>query len=350
MKKLHIANTFFEWELETDPQCSLSEAFAQNPIFRQLQFLPVLYSTPGDGLLVSEPPPSEYWNSLKNPPQSFTLSDSSFLPFEEIESWGASRLISAFADAHQLRYSIPNWDLVRQVNSKQFSFFCSPKLPGGSLLETETEAKRWLSEVKGKKVLKTCYGVSGTGHLIIDDPLPWERIHSFLRKEWNKELPVIAEPWVERILDFSTQWTIDQSAQISYLGATLCNNNERGQYQFSTVGKEEVLFPSFLPLVKEHCAIVEPILAKIAQLGFFGNVGIDALLYTLPEDPEIPLLHPIVEINARKTMGWVALNFQKKHFPEETVRFTYAPAKQGYLPQAVLTKTGKWVTFTRNLY
>lgn len=349
MSKLHIANTFFEWELGTQPHCSLLEAFSQNAIFRQLQFLPVLYSSAGEGLLVSEAPSTDYCSFLKEPPQIFTLSDPSFLPFEELESWGPSRLISAFADAHQLRYCIPNWDIVRQINSKRFSFECSPKLPQSTLLETEAEAKRWLKEFNGKKVLKTCYGVSGTGHLIIDDSLAWERIIPFLHREWNKGLPVIAEPWVERILDFSTQWTIDKNAHISYLGATLCHNNQRGQYLFSTVGEEEALFAQSRLFLEEHCTIVKPILKKIAKLGFFGNIGIDAMLYTLPENPEVPLLHPIVEINARKTMGWVALNFQRKHFPGKTMRFCYASANKGYLPQAILSKTGKWVTFNRNL-
>ncbi len=256
--------------------------------------------------------------------------------------------------------------------------------------------------IRREESSKTCYGVSGKGHLIIDDPLfPWERIDSFLKKEWKKGLPVIAEPWVQRILDFSTQWLIDKHEHLSYIGSTLCANDEKGQYRYNQVGDEKQLFGSHLSFLKEHLKIAEPILLKIAQLGFFGNVGIDAMLYcgrhetwnldrakapgfndrkrvhipdidpfaivesrelsrgskskfqadrsiyTLPDN--IVALHPIVEINARKTMGWAALAFQRRYYPDHIVRFSYSPNTNGYLPQSVISKTGKIFPFNRNL-
>jgi hypothetical protein len=241
---------------------------------------------------------------------------------------------------------MPEWELVRQVNSKRFSFECSPKLPHATLLNDAMQAKEWLHLFEGKKVLKTCYGLSGTGHLIIDDP---SRIAPFLQAQWDKELPVIAEPWVQRILDFSTQWSIGKDKSVLYIGSTLCANDDRGQYRFNTVGDEKLLFGTHFAFLQEHRRIVEPILSKIAKLGFFGNVGVDAMLYVLPEKPGAILLHPIVEINARKTMGWAALAFQRKHFPNHTLRFCYAKGNQGYLPQAAKTKTGKIFPFKRNL-
>lgn len=87
--------------------------------------------------------------------------------------------------------------------------------------------------------------------------------------------------------------------------------------------------------------------SKIAELGYFGNIGIDAMVYTLPG--HAPLLQPIVEINARKTMGWAALAFQQKHYPNDTVRFSFAPSKGGHLPQAAISKAGKITSFDRNL-
>lgn len=354
MRKVHIANTFFEWELETQNQCSLSVAFEQHAIFRQLQFLPLIYAACDEGVLLNDLPQREYWQALKNlgicAPQTFCLSDPSLPPDCEIESWGPSRLIASFAAKHKLSYCMPKWEIVRQVNSKRFSFETSPKLPHAALLCNEAEAKQWLSSFSGKKVLKTCYGVSGKGHLIIDnESLPWERIASFLKQEWKKELPVIAEPWQTRILDFSTQWIIGKNKEIEYLGSTLCMNDERGQYRFNQVGEEALLFQSHLPFLKEHIYIARTVLEKIAHLGFFGNVGIDAMLYSLPERPQEPLLHPIVEINARKTMGWAALMFQKRHFPNRIVRFSYALENQGYLPPVAISKEGKEILFRRNL-
>src|ERR1043165_9806621 len=117
-KMLHIANTFFEWELQKNQKCSLFEGFHQHPIFRQMQFLPALYGDQGEGCLISDLPEESYWATLKQrglfPPKPFLLPDSS--PFTEIESWGASRWIAEFAAKHNLTYHMPNWEVVRKVN------------------------------------------------------------------------------------------------------------------------------------------------------------------------------------------------------------------------------------------
>ncbi|GEM_PF-584589 len=351
MTKLHIANTFFEWELEKDQKSHLSEGFRQHAIFRQLQFLPALYADRKEGFLISDLPEESYWNTLNQqrifPPQAFLLNNGSFSSNIEIESWGASRLIAEFAAKHHLIYHIPDWEIVRKVNSKQFSFTFGPKLPFATLLENETQAKRWLQSFEGTKVLKTCYGVSGKGHLIADHQTSRERITRFLKDEWNKNLPVVAEPWVKRILDFSTQWSIDRDQTITYVGAALCQNNERGEYRYNTVGEEQALFHTYFPFLQEHLKIVRPVLEHIAEFRFFGNVGIDAMLYT--DEAKNPYLHPIVEINARKTMGWAALQIQKQYYPHRLIKIAYAPGTEGFLPKAIMPQKGEIHPFKRNL-
>lgn len=330
MSKLHIANTFFEWELENQPRCSLTEAFHQHPIFTQLQFLSVLYAGADEGALLADEPEASYWEELEiKAPKTFLVSEKDFSPFTEIESWGPSQLVASFARKHGLIYAMPEWKVVRQVNSKQFSFECSPKLPHAVLLENWEHAEEWLKSFEGKKVLKTCYGVSGKGHLIIDTPdFPREKIRAFLYKEWKKELPVIAEPWVERILDFSTQWVIGQDKRIELVGSTVCVNDDRGHYRYNRVGEEKTLFGPHLHFLKEHIQVVEPILGTIAALGYFGNIGIDAMVYN-------DQLHPVVEINARKTMGWVALVLHERLCPGEIMQSSYSPGTEGYLPKAL---------------
>ena len=352
--KLHIANTFFEWELETDPNVPLSEAFYQHSIYLQLQFLPLLYADPHDAIAVSDRPSADDLSFLQTQgiaiPHLFTLDEKPFPKEWKIESWGPSRLIAKWAKQHGLTYPIPDWQLVKQINSKRFSFENSPQLPGSALLRQETQTKEWLQSCKGKKVLKTCFGLSGKGHLFVEDGSPsWDRISSFLQKEWNRGLPVIGEPWMRRVLDFSTQWQIESNTQVHYLGATLCHNDERGQYRATSAGEEDALFGAHIPFLVQHRHIAETLLCTIAQLGFFGNVGIDAMVYTLPQSPEALQLHPIVEINARKTMGWAAMAFQKRYFPKEEICLRFAPKHRGYLPHLLRLKNGKTMHFPRNL-
>ncbi|MES2121722.1 MAG: hypothetical protein V4492_02960 [Chlamydiota bacterium] len=345
MTKLQIANAFFEWELEQRPLVgNLYDAFHAHPVFLQLQFLSALYCAQGDGILLSDLPPQNYWDDLQKKgvvaPLHLPLSSASFAPFEEVESWGYSPLIAEWAEKNHLHYPHPNWDVVAEVNSKAFSFANSPKLRGATLLRDEMEAIEWAQAFPGKKVFKTCHGYSGRGHRIVEEDIA--PVSAFLRREFLQGRVIIAEPWVSRVRDFSTQWKIGEGGEIEYVGATLCENDERGVYLSNCAGKEEALFGGDLHFLHAHKEYAADILKKMAWAKYFGNVGIDAMLYKESGGVQ---LHPVVEVNARKTMGWAALMFQQRHFPSEVITFRIALGQTGYLPFSLGDKT----RFKRNL-
>lgn len=258
-----------------------------------------------DGLLVSHLPSENVKGKLH------LFSTDEKLNYDRLETWGHSPYWKKWADQHGIPYSMPPWEVVRAVNSKEFSWNESPKLPRSALLKSREEVEKWMASFGERKVIKSCFGVSGRGHLHLPSP----QLKEFLEREFSMGLPVIGEPWVERELDFSTQWFIHPDKTIEFLGPTLCINNARGQYVETKVGKIEI------PLLEKHCEIARPILQKMAHKGFFGNVGIDAMIYGGGN------LHPIVEINARKTMGWVAL--QLHHSTKQTISVSYVASVKG---------------------
>lgn len=342
---LHIANTNFEWELEQQEIPDLHSSLHTHPIFLQLQFLPCLYGNPGDAIGVTAFPPDAYINAMKQqgyPTLSYHLLAQPLLSKQQVTSWGASRAVASWAKQHGLFYAMPKWDVVRRVNSKAFSFEQCTPLDGAQLLTGKQDAELWLSLQKRPFVLKTCFGFSGKGHLIIDPSSSYDpqKITRFLEKEWKRGLPVIGEPWVERVLDFSTQWEISASGSIDYLGVTRCFSTKTGTYSKTMIGDPKRLFGSYLPQVEEHSMIARATLENMQQLGYFGHVGFDAMIY------ENDRLHPIVEINARKTMGWVALMLQQKRAPGKLLRMEYQTSPgEGLLPQTL----GADVTFPRQL-
>ena len=195
--------------------------------------------------------------------------------------------------------------------SKSFSFSRSP-LPGARLVYQG-------DPIEKGTVLKSCFGTAGRGLVFADHP----KAKSFCEEEWKKGLPVIAEHWVRRHLDFSTQWVISKSKEITFVGATICKTSPSGVHQSNIVGVD-------IPMLHEHKEKVAPILDEMASMGYFGNVGFDAMIY------DENILQPVVEINARKTMGWVALQVQQEHFPGKAIEVAYIKAKEpGFLPQAV---------------
>ncbi len=305
---LHIANTYFEKELKENRPLDLETALRRSPVFSQLQFLPCIYANENEGALVSDLPLPPFASKIA---LHLISNPGDLSSYKRIESWGASPGIDTWAKLHGLAYEMPPWDAVREVNSKAFSYTNSPSLPQSALLFTKQEILKWSSAQKNAHVLKSCFGAAGRGHLHL--PCTEKMLDGYLKREG---LPVIGEPWVQRDLDFSTQWKIEKSGAIHYLGATICVTNDEGHHIANRVG--DISIPHLDQQREISCAILE----KIAALKFFGNVGIDAMIYG-------GKLHPIVEINARKTMGWLALEMQKRHFPKQTISVSYVAGSSG---------------------
>lgn len=328
MPRLHIANTDLEFEL-TDP-LPLEKGLVRNPIVHQLQYLPLIYTGKEEGVGVTHLPPNEQRCHL--------LSEAHF-PFTEVESWGPSQSVADWAKRKGLTYHMPPWDVVKRVNSKAFSFQQVAPLPNARLVERWEELEKWLNTTDGPRVLKNCFGLSGQGHLFI--PTSFDRIKTFAQREFKSNRPIIAEPWVIRKLDFSTQWIIHRDKTITYEGATILASDEKGRYQGNKIGTEEKIFGPYFQQLQSQKQTAIHTLMHMSSLGFFGNVGFDAMIWA------DNILHPIVEINARKTMGWVALQIRKRLFSNQTIRVSYMSQKR---ENPMLPEVIDGIKFPRNLY
>jgi hypothetical protein len=237
----------------------------------------------------------------------------------ECTSWGASKQVFEWATQKGLIYAMPtDWEMIKEINSKAFSANRYP-LEGAEQLFNEKELAHWFSDLPGKKILKTCFGVSGKGNRLGEELKP--SLLSFCKQEWAKDRPIIAEPWLERFFDFSTQWFIHRDGEIELLGPTVFIVDSKGSYQGTYAGQAAQLFGSYYPFLEEHLESVAPLLLEIARMGFFGHLGIDAFLYR--KNGEIKL-RPVVEINARETLSLAALQIQKRSFEGRNVALQIA--------------------------
>jgi hypothetical protein len=288
MSRLHICNTFFEQELENLSTRPLDAWLRSHPVVAQLQFLPLLYARPEDKILVTSLPdaPDPRLCLLDQPPSGY-----------HIEHWAPSLAIAAWARQHHIPYPSFDWETIRTINSKVFSFTESPKLPGAALLQTDAEVRAWLNATPGPKVLKTPFGTAGRGHI-----RNVKRLYI---------TPLIGEPWVERVLDFSTQWL-----EGKLLGVTIFENEPNGTYKSTYCGDVESW------ALEEHLAVAQPLIEKIGQMGYRGHIGVDSYIYQWEGEKRV---QPVVEINARKTMSWVAMQLPQK-------RLSYIASTSGLLP------------------
>lgn len=320
---LHICNPYFEWELKGKALKNIEDASLAHPIFAQLQFLPLLYAPPEEGLIVSAKPDEKFCK------HRLYFPDEPLPKGEKIVDWGGSQLIEQFAKKNSLAYALPNWQTLELLNSKLFSFERFP-LPGAQRISTPEELKSYISKATGPIVVKDCLESSGRGHFFFHPDQPKD-----LAPLFKSGHPLIAEPWVERTQDFSTQWEITPQGEIHYLGLTICHNDALGKYRASEVGH---------PTFQVDLKIYEKLLEEIAALGFFGNLGIDAMFYGKDQ------LQPVVEINPRKTMGFVALQFQKLHFPNQHLTLSFDESHgTNLLPDFAITKKGTRLKFRKSL-
>jgi hypothetical protein len=337
---LFIANTFFEWELEGRFKgMDLKEVFAHHPFLRVLQYLPFLYSNPDDGVLVSEKPSSEYLETLKqfgiqNPAKAVTYEKEQYSRWTEIKSWGASEIVAAWAKSKGINYFSPPLEIAKKANSKVWNFAKVPSLPGASLISCAEDLRSVVSNLCSSWVLKTDQGFSGTGHRIFTREQMKEAI-GFCEREWSQGRKLVLEPWVERSCDFSSQWHVDRNKGIEIIGVTRFFNTPLGIYEGTEVGLLSEMFSlDQVQWVQEHLKAAECHLKTIAQEGYFGNVGVDAMIYKHPQTQETAL-HPIVEVNARMTMSSALLQFHHRYRKVSKGRYFFQTQKNhtsGLLP------------------
>jgi hypothetical protein len=359
MQYVHLANTDFEFELSQPPGLDTIEStWNRFPICLQLQFLPLLFADEQDAIVVTQIPEAGFIEQFsyltsggsRSLPSFIRLSDSPDLtPYDRCLSWGVSNKVREWAFNRGLPYLMPEWTVVREINSKSFSFNESPILEGASLLRNENELRAWLSATPGRKVLKTCFGMSGKGHHFLDSPSDLKPTLAFCSKEWLLNRPLLGEPWVDRVFDFSTQWYLDPNEGIRAIGSTICENNIKGVYEATLAGPEEVLFKNYADFLREHKKVVIPLLERILRKGFFGFLGVDAFVYQKAGGPLS--LHPVVEINGRQTMSLAALRFQRRFFPNRTLRFFFGkgPSTVSLLPDRIINSFGREIVFNRHL-
>lgn len=303
MSRLHICNCFFEEEIFKEHPLSLKEWLCFRKPYMQLQFLPLLYASKEDLILVSDLP--------KDPDPRLRLIDEALFFSGEIEDFGPSFAIEAWAKGQGLFYPSYDKTLLQTINSKIFSFHHSPKLPFSKLLYSQEELQEWIFSFPEPKVLKAPYETAGRGHIFnLNQPLSWKT-------------PLIAEPWVERVLDFSTQWN-----KAKLLGVTLFENDPKGCYKKTYVQEVDPF------ILQEHLSVVEPLVKRIQTMGYEGHLGVDAFVYLWKGKKRV---HPVVEINARKTMSWVALQLPSKSL-------SYVRSPFGALPSQL-----KKIQFPKNI-
>lgn len=297
----------------------------------------------GDFIIADKIPSREYQHRLLplvNELPEFVLkskiagSNFSRIPKNRLLPWGwspaAHKLLQPLKDSCSEDFKnspVFNWNSIfREKFSKRFALTCleallrevkyekiflSPqKVPVvcNSTDEVEKAVKRW-----GRIMVKAPWSSSGRGlQPVTKTPVHekvWERIGGMIAGQGF----VLAEPYLNKIIDFSFQFEIKRQT-IRFLGISNFITDKKGQYQGNFLnGRPEntdaeitrfqqlAIQKTLPPLI----AVLESSELKEYYEGFFG---VDTLVFT-GENRELKI-NPCMEINLRQNMGLLSLHLE----------------------------------------
>lgn len=297
-----------------------------NKLSLQLSALAFSIGTCDDTAIINYTPDDLFLKrvyKLNLPTQKFIIWDQ-IRQHTVINPWLKTTELFETCEKKQLILKHPLCANEAELGSKAYAYKLCPPPFDSTLVSSREEAFEFLKTRSGKYVIKTSQGQSGRGHFFIETS-------SYLKID---ELPIIdyknarIEIWKERVLDFSSQWLFDK--KLSLLGLCEILNNSKGGYKGSIFPLEHKEFSFFF---KHHISIVTPLLQKIFDEGFRGHLGVDAFIYKNKSTFE---LCPLIEINPRKTMGYVALNLAKHLNSACMIQVASETAENSILPNKII--------------
>lgn len=202
-----------------------------------------------------------------------------------------------------LSSNFPSADIVKAVNSKLYSHDLAKSIhadaPGQAVYSSEEmllTAKQYIAE-HSKIVVKDPYGVSGKGNLVLASDAMVERIFQHLtrQEQAGRKVQLLVEPWLNKHTDFSCQMRIRQD------GATVFHSIQVMDNRGLNYGGSFEANESFIHQLesKGYFIAMEQVASELYKEGYFGPVCVDSM--NLIDGSIVP----IVEINARHSMGYL---------------------------------------------
>ena len=157
-------------------------------------------------------------------------------------------------------------------------------------------------------VLKLPWSSSGRGIKIVQSGLDVDLkawVSHVLRTQGGLEV----EPYYHKIADWAMEFYADIDGKVSFTGLSHFMTSPLLNYSGNMVASQDELqrvWRQYMPLeimegVKEQLCVV---LSTLVKGRYTGNLGVD-MMFCKGENDEV-LLHPLVEINFRRTMGQIA--------------------------------------------
>jgi hypothetical protein len=237
----------------------------------------------------------------------------------EFVPWGWCTSVLSWAGEHGWKCRPPDLAVVAEVNSREFSSGLETELavalPGARAVRSLTDLELAISEgakLSNGWVLKAKFGMSARERIVVRR-LPREPEIGWARRRLERGDSIFFEPWVEALAEYGCQFTVPAAGRPLLDGITGLLTDAQGTYRGSRLLQPD----DAAACVPEHVLhTVQRAAERIQRRGYFGPLGIDVMQYRTPDGPIG--WRPLQDINARLTMGRVALGLRRLLAAHET--------------------------------
>jgi hypothetical protein len=235
--------------------------------------------------------------------------------------WGWCQSVEDWAAQHGCVCDAPDLAVVAQVNSREFSSGLEAEwnvgLPLARAIRTLHELDSALAEAAKLPhgwVIKANFGMSARERILVRRSPPRPQDIQWARHRLQRGEPLFLEAWVESVAEFGCQFSVPRTGPPLLEGITGLLTDAQGTYRGSRLfGDAEIPPANVSP--SNILQVVERAARHVQERGYFGPLGIDVMQY-LASDGE-SRWRPLQDINARLTMGRVALGLRRLFGPGE---------------------------------
>ncbi|NNE42609.1 MAG: hypothetical protein HKN12_00235 [Gemmatimonadetes bacterium] len=304
-------NLDFDVSLGAGANTGAGESRREHAVRRARDLVPAFLLAGGrdDRLLLEDRVPAEFLDYLKaqglEPAAAGDIhhpdSGREFVPY----GWNAAA--EAFAGRYDRVPRHPDLEVVRRVNSREFSAELERDLVAGGRVPGGINACRTLDEVRealdsaespGGFVVKAVHSNAALGNRRVRSAEPSPEDRRVIARLLEESGAVVVEVWHERVRDLAVTMGVEPDGAARDVHVHEVINTAEGAFLGAVFGGG-----SSDNAVRHEAELRDTarrIAAKLAEAGYFGPACFDAYTWT---DGECVYLRPLVDLNARIGMS-----------------------------------------------